>query len=167
MYRERFAAQTLQAVNSSDVLRAAVETEDWSAVEHLVTEMLMNKPEDFWSLPKLRELYKTDREPSLREILQVILGSSPKVATRQELSDEQFQRFLNSEPGIDPTRARELEQVFHAVMLDPLVLRMIRERNFAALRSLDAAVYEMVRTLDKEQVSKVLAYVLTRSVDAA
>ncbi|MGI8965443.1 MAG: DEAD/DEAH box helicase family protein, partial [Limisphaerales bacterium] len=69
MYRERFAQQASEAVASDAVLRQAYDDEDWPAVEERVRRLLFEKPQEFWNLPKLQEVYKSDRLPSLREIL--------------------------------------------------------------------------------------------------
>jgi type I restriction enzyme, R subunit len=57
MYRERFAQQAGEAVAADTVLRNAFDAEDWPAVEARVRGLLFEKPEEFWSLPKLQEIY--------------------------------------------------------------------------------------------------------------
>ena len=79
MYRDRFAHQANEAVASDAILRDAFEAEDWPAVEERIRRLLFEKPEEFWNLPKLQEVYKTDRTPSLREILAKIFGVVPNM----------------------------------------------------------------------------------------
>ena len=74
MYRDRFTHQANEAVASDAILRDAFDAEDWPAVEERIRRLLFEKPEEFWNLPKLQEIYKTDRNPSLREILGKILA---------------------------------------------------------------------------------------------
>ena len=74
MYRERFTQQATEAVATDGLLREAIDSEDWPAVEERVRRLLFEKPEEFWNLPKLQELYKTDRTPSFREILAHVFG---------------------------------------------------------------------------------------------
>ncbi len=157
MYRERFATQAQAAAASNEVLRQALEAEDWTGVEEFVKQTLFNKPEEFWNWEKLRDLYETDRVPTLREILQVIFGHSPAIATREQLAAEEFERYLATEP-FDSTQVRELAQVFNAVMLNPAVRAMIEDGNYAALRTVDAAVYEGVRTIGQQTVRRLMAY---------
>ena len=101
MYRDRFAQQANEAVASDAVLRDAFDAEDWPAVEERVRRLLFEKPEEFWNLPKLQEVYKTDRSPSLREILAKIFGVIPSIPTRDQLADEAFERFVTTQ---DQTR---------------------------------------------------------------
>ena len=84
MYRERFAQQASEAVATDSVLREAFDAEDWPAVEERVRRLLFEKPEEFWSLPKLQEIYKTDRLPSLREIIARVFGLTPSIPTRTQ-----------------------------------------------------------------------------------
>ena len=94
MYRERFAQQASDAVASDADLREAFDAEDWPAVEERIRRLLFEKPEEFWNLPKLQELYKSDRLPSLREILARVFGLIPGIPTRSQLADEAFERFV-------------------------------------------------------------------------
>ena len=89
------------------LLREAFDDEDWPAVEERVRRLLFEKPEEFWSLPKLQELYKTDRLPSLREILARVFGLTPSIPTRSQLADEAFERFIATQET-NATHSREL-----------------------------------------------------------
>lgn len=164
MYRERFATQAKAAVENNAVLRQALEVEDWTGVEEFVKQTLLEKPEDFWNLDRLRDLYRTDREPSLREILQVIFEASPGIATREQLAAEEFDRFLATEP-FDSTQVRELSRVFHAVMLNANVRTLIDTGSFASLRTVDAAIHEGVRMLGKASVERLIAYQRAHKLD--
>ncbi|MGI8437750.1 MAG: hypothetical protein ACR2NX_12750 [Chthoniobacterales bacterium] len=119
MYRDRFAQQASDAVASDAVLRDAFEAEDWTAVEERIRRLLFEKPEEFWNLPKLQEVYKTDRTPSLREILSKIFGVVPNIASRAELADEAFEKFVTSHE-VNAVHSRELRTVFVAFLLDPV-----------------------------------------------
>ena len=94
MYRERFATQAQTAAARHPELNAAVTAEDWPAAEALAARLLFDRPKDFWNLLKLRDVFRSDRAPSFREILQVIFGVLPAVATREQLANEHFERFV-------------------------------------------------------------------------
>ena len=78
-------------------MREAFDEENWPVVEERVRRLLFEKPKDFWSLPKLQNLYKTDRLPNLKEILGKAFGLVPNIPTRAELADEAFERFIITE----------------------------------------------------------------------
>jgi hypothetical protein len=107
MYRERFAQQAKEAVATDAVLREAFDAENWPVVEERVRHLLFEGPKDSWTLPKLQNLYKTDRLPNLKEILGQAFGLVPKIPTRGELADEAFERFIATQ-NADATHSREL-----------------------------------------------------------
>src|ERR1035437_10253671 len=97
MYRDRFAHEAKAAVEGDNELREAVDREDWTTIETRIRGMLFERPQDSFSLPKLQELYKTDRLPNLREILARALGLITNIPTRGQLADEEFERFVASQ----------------------------------------------------------------------
>ena len=68
------------------------------------------------------------------------------------------ERFI-SLVSMDATKIREIEQIFHAILLDSALRDCIESGNFAALRACDASVYEGICALGKEGLDKVVAYI--------
>ncbi|HVS54152.1 MAG TPA: DEAD/DEAH box helicase family protein [Opitutaceae bacterium] len=154
MYRERFAAQA----KAVPALREAVARGDWAGAEALFQHLLANKPEEFWSMPKLREIFRSDRAPTLREILAYVFGLAPEIARREQLAAEYFERMLATQT-IDPTRVRELRQLFHACVLDGEVRGLIERGDFPALRARDAALYQSAKAVGAERLRGLLDYI--------
>jgi type I restriction enzyme, R subunit len=146
MYRERFAQQASQAVAEDAPLREAFDSEDWSAIEARVRQLLFEKPTEFWNLPKLQELYKTDRLPSLREILAVVFGVSPQVPSHSDLADEAFEKFIAT-TETNATHSRELKTVFLSFLLDPQSRLLLEHGQFPALRARDPNLYASLARL--------------------
>jgi type I restriction enzyme R subunit len=157
MYRDRFAQQANDAVASDPALREAFEAEDWPAVEARVRRLLFEKPEEFWNLPKLQELYKTDRRPSLREILARVFGLIPEIPTRGQLAEEAFERFVATQPT-DAVHSRELKVVFVAFLLNEGSRVLLMEGRFAELRARDASLYGALSRLEPQERAALLAY---------
>lgn len=157
MYRERFAQQASKAVAEDNTLREAFNAEDWPAVEERVRRLLFEKPEEFWSLPKLQELYKTDRLPNLREILAVIFGVANRIPSRGELADEAFEKFVAT-TETNAIHSRELKTVFVAFLLDPQSRLMVEQQQFGALRSHDPSLYGSLLKLDVAERQRLIAY---------
>jgi type I restriction enzyme R subunit len=157
MYRERFAQQASEAVASDPVLRQAYDDEDWPAVEERVRRLLFEKPEEFWNLPKLQEVYKTDRMPSLREILARVFGLIPNIPTRGQLADEAFERFVATQPT-NAVHSRELKVVFVAFLLDEGSRFLLQEGKFADLRARDASLYGSLSQLSPQEREALIGY---------
>jgi type I restriction enzyme R subunit len=157
MYRERFAQQASEAVASDAVLRQAFDDEDWSAVEERIRRLLFEKPEEFWSLAKLQDVYKTDRKPSLREILARVFGLIPNIPTRAQLADEAFERFMTSQET-NATHSRELRIVFVAFLLDAESRMLLEQGRFAELRARDSSLYGSLSQLTVQEREALIGY---------
>ncbi len=157
MYRERFAQQASAAVASDAALRQAYDDEDWPAVEERVRRLLFEKPEEFWNLPKLQEVYKTDRRPSLREILARVFDLIPEIPTRSQLADEAFERFVATQPT-NAVHSRELKVVFVAFLLDEGSRLLLQEGKFAALRACDPSLYGSLAKLEPPERAALIDY---------
>ncbi len=160
MYRDRFAQQASDAVASDAALRDAFEAEDWTAVEERIRRLLFEKPEEFWNLPKLQEVYKTDRTPSLREILAKIFGVAPNIASRAELADEAFEKFVTSHE-VSAVHSRELRIVFVAFLLDPTSRQLLELGNFPSLRARDPNLHAALSALPSTEREALVSYLKT------
>lgn len=158
MFRDRFATQAEEAAARHPALRDAVAVENWPAAEALATKLLFEKPKDFWNLLKLQQVFHSDRNPAFREILKVIFGILPGIATREQLAQEHFTRFQATQE-CDATKLRELGRIFHAYVLDGEVRRLMQAGDFATLRTRDAGVYQSLKAIGPEGLKSLLAYI--------
>jgi hypothetical protein len=150
MYRERFTQQASEAVASDSDLRRAFDSEDWPAVEERIRRLLFEKPKEFWNFPKLQEIYKTDRLPSLREILARVFGLIPNIPTRGQLADEACELFMTTQET-NATHSRELRMVFVAFLLDAQSRMLLEDGRFAELRARDASLFNSLSKLSPEE----------------
>jgi len=138
-------------------LREAYDAEDWPAVEERVRRLLFEKPQAFWNLPKLQEVYRTDRLPSLREILARVFGLIPNIPTRGQLADEAFERFIATQET-NATHSRELRTVFIAFLLDPQGRLLQEEGRFAELAARDAGLFGSLSQLSPPEREILVGY---------
>lgn len=154
MYRDRFAAQ----MRALPALQDAVAAGDWAGAEALFQQALADRPGELWSQAKLQTLFRSDRVPSLREILQFVFGLTPEIARREQLAKEYFERYLAT-AAVDATKIRELRQIFHAYVLDGDVRGLLDGGDFPALRTRDAGLYQSVKAVGAEPLRELLAYI--------
>ena len=87
-----------QAVKADAILQQKVDDEQWDqAIDH-VTAHLLDKPAEFYTLDKLRRAAGVDRRLTLREILEKIFGLIPGFKSKDELLEDEFQKFLLDQP---------------------------------------------------------------------
>lgn len=132
--------------------------ENWPEAEAIAAQLLLEKPKEFWNLLKLQQVFRSDRNPSLREILKVIFGFQPEVAKRAQLAAECFEKYLSA-TATDATKTRELRYVFNALVLDGPMRGLIERGEFAQIRSMDAGLYQAIKTLGAEELKTLVAYV--------
>ncbi|MBS4098674.1 MAG: DEAD/DEAH box helicase family protein [Sulfuricella sp.] len=81
-------------VKADPVLQQQVENEQWDQAIDYITTQLFDKPAEFYTLDKLRRAAGVDRRLTLREILEKIFGLIPYFKAKDELLDDEFQKFL-------------------------------------------------------------------------
>ncbi len=85
-------------VKADSVLQQQVENEQWDQAIDYVTTHLLDKPAEFYTLDKLRRAAGVDRRLTLREILEKIFGLIPYFKGKDELLEDEFQKFLLDQP---------------------------------------------------------------------
>jgi type I restriction enzyme R subunit len=81
-------------VKANVVLQQHVENEQWELAIDYVATHLLDKPAEFYTLDKLRRAAGVDRRLTLREILEKIFGLIPYFKAKDELLEDEFQKFL-------------------------------------------------------------------------
>ncbi len=131
LYYNRFA----DTVKADDTVRSAVEEEAWDvAIDHVVNE-IFDKPEDYFNIEKLNESIDLDRPVKLRELLQYIFGLIPKFKSKDEVLDEEFDKFIADrrlqEEHIDSIPI--IKRFFKAYAANQELREIIDSGNFTAL----------------------------------
>ncbi len=85
------AAQPIRA--DSDIQHAVV-NEQWARAEQIVRERYEDKPEDFFTLEKLRQAENLDRRLTWVEVIQRVFGLIDGFKGKDELLDEEVQKFV-------------------------------------------------------------------------
>ena len=90
MFFDRFA----DTVKSNGVVKEAIEAGQWDRVIDYVNREVFDKPEEYYSLEKLRRAASVDRRLSLREILEKVFDLIPTFKSKDELLEEEFNKFV-------------------------------------------------------------------------
>jgi type I restriction enzyme R subunit len=84
-----------ETVKADSFIKEKYEAGDMQAVEDYVKTEVFDKPEDYFNLDKLRKSVKVDRRLSLREIMDKIFGRLDKFKDKDELLEEEFEKFIS------------------------------------------------------------------------
>ena len=104
MLFEKFA----NAVREDETVVEAVEAGQWDRVIDHVNRELMDKPEEYYTLAKLRNAAAVDRRLTLREILEKVFEIIPRFKSKDELLEEEFAKFV---ADYTPESAEEVEAI--------------------------------------------------------
>ena len=129
MFFDRFA----DTVRQDETIVQAVEAGQWENVIDYVNREVFDKPEEFYSLDKLRKAAAADRRLTLREILEKVFGIIPRFKSKDELLEEEFTKFVADHT---PTRADSIAAIktyFKAYAADGYTRDIIDKRQFSSL----------------------------------
>lgn len=155
MFFERFG----DTVREDPVIAAAVEAGQWDRVIDYVNREVFDKPEEFYSLDKLRKAAAVDRRITLREILEKVFGLIPRFKSKDELLEEEFAKFVADHVPEPPSAIPAIRHYFKAYVTSGRVRDIIDQRQFTDLATNPVfstrdfrAVPEPFRTLVPEYV---------------
>lgn len=155
MFFEKFEEQ----VRTNDFIAKAVEAGQWDRVIDYVNRELFDKPEEYYTLEKLRKAAAVDRRITLREILEKIFGLIPRFKSKDELLEEEFAKFVADYKPEEPKAIPAIKHFFKAYVTSGRVRDIIDQRQFTDLATNPVfstrdfkAVPEKYRTLVPEYI---------------
>lgn len=129
----KFFERFEEVVRADDEIAAAVEAGQWDRVIDYVNDKVFDRPDDFYSLDKLRKAAAVDRRLTLREILEKVFGLIPKFKSMDELLEEEFAKFVSSNKPEASTDIPAIKHYFKAYITNGRVRDIIDRRDFTDL----------------------------------
>ena len=129
MMFDRFA----DTVRQDETVKQAVEAGRWDRVIDYVNREVFDKPEEYYTLDKLRKAAAVDRRLTLREILERVFDLIPRFKSKDELLEEEFDKFITQHEPPDPQALPAVKAYFKAYATSGQFRQIIDMREFAAL----------------------------------
>ena len=155
MFFEKFE----DTVRENETIATAVESGQWDRVIDYVNREVFDKPEEYYTLDKLRKAAAVDRRLTLREILEKIFGLIPRFKSKDELLEEEFSKFVADAKPEEALAIPAIKTFFKAYITSDQVRHIIESRHFTDLATNPVfstrdfrAVPERYRTLIPEYV---------------
>jgi type I restriction enzyme R subunit len=127
-----FFQQFEDAVKQDTDILKAIEAGNIESAMGLTLDKYLNKPQEFYTVDKLRRALKIDRKVSLREILeQIFLGNTIK--GKEEMITEEFEKFISTIPVEEITDVEALKFYFYAYITDPKLRKIIDNQDYTEL----------------------------------
>ena len=119
-----------ETVQKDEFVAEKIEEGDFDSAEEYIREHIFDKPEEFFNLVKLRKSANVDRRLTLREILEMIFGFIPKFKSKDELLDEEFEKFISVHKP-EPEYAIAIKNFLKAYITDAEVQDIIKTKEYA------------------------------------
>jgi type I restriction enzyme R subunit len=129
MFFEKFE----DTVREDETIAAAVESGQWDRVIDYVNREVFDKPEEYYTLDKLRKAAAVDRRLTLREILEKIFGLIPRFKSKDELLEEEFAKFVADAKPEEAEAIPSIKNFFKAYVTSDQVRHIIESRQFTDL----------------------------------
>jgi len=114
MFFEKFEDK----VKEDTTVKTHVANDDWERVMDYVNSTIMNKPHEYYTLNKLRKAAGVDRRLGLREILEKVFGRIERFKSKDELLNEEFDKFISDYKPEDSSAIVPMKQFFKAYITD-------------------------------------------------
>lgn len=118
-----------------DIIKKNVELGNWEQVVSHIQNEIFDKPEEYFNLEKLRKAAKIDRKVSIREMVEKVFGIIPKFKSKDELLEEEFDKFISIYPPEEDVNVRALKYFFKAYIVDGEIRKIIEAKDFHALQT--------------------------------
>lgn len=129
MFFEKFE----DTVRENETIAKAVEAGQWDRVIDYVNREVFDKPEEYYTLDKLRNAAAVDRRLTLREILEKIFGLIPRFKSKDELLEEEFSKFVADYKPEEAAAIPAIKTYFKAYVTSGRLRDIIESRQFTDL----------------------------------
>ena len=144
---ELYWTSLLESMLNSESLGSTV-------IRHIHSE-IFDKPNEYFNLEKLRKAAKIDRKVSIREVVEKVFGIIPKFKSKDELLEEEFDKFISIYPPEEDVNVRALKYFFKAYVVDQDIREILKLKDFQALQTnatLTIAQFRAVTTKYREVI---------------
>lgn len=129
MFYEKFE----DSMRENATIVEAVEAGQWDRVIDYVNREIFDKPNEFYTLDKLRKAAAVDRRLSLREILEKIFGLIPRFKSKDELLEEEFSKFVADYKPKEAEAIPALKNYFKAYVTSDQIRHIIETKHYTDL----------------------------------
>ena len=127
LYFERFE----EVIRNDRELAAAIEVGHWEKAIAYVNEKFFDNSEQSYTLEKLRKAAAVDRRLEVREILEKIFGLIPRFKLKDELLEEEFEKFVANYQPDESIPA--IKSYFKAYVTNDQIRKIIEGKNYTEL----------------------------------
>ena len=155
MFFEKFE----DTVRKDEVIAAAVEAGQWDRVIDYVNHEVFDRPEEYYTLEKLRRAAAVDRRITLREILEKVFGLIPRFKSRDEMLEEEFAKFVADYTPEEVEAIPAIKNYFKAYVTSDQIRHIIENRDYTGLATNPVLSMQDLRAVPEKYRELVPEYV--------
>jgi len=125
---EKFRTQA----TTDETIKEMVEEEDWENLEDYMVKEVFDKPNEYFNLEKIRKSIGVDRRISVRELMEYIFGKVPYIKSKNELLEDEFEKFDDRFTPKDEEFAN-VKHFFLSYITDPELRDIVDNKQYGLL----------------------------------
>jgi len=128
-----FFEQFEDTLRTDEFIKEYVKKRSWDSLINYLNENVMNKPEHFYTIEKLRKAAGVDRRISLREVVEKAYGIIPGFKSKDELLEEEFEKFILDKKPDSAKDIIPMKYFFKAYITNDSVRSIIESKDLTQL----------------------------------
>jgi type I restriction enzyme, R subunit len=155
MFFEKFE----ETVTADQFIQQHVLAGQWDQVVEYVRENVLDKPEEFFTVEKLRRAAGVNRRLPLREIIEKAYGFIAGFKDANELLEEEFAKFVADAKPEDAAGIAAMKYFFKAYATDQQVRQIIESGRLAELYTHPSFTAQDYRAVPQEWRARIPEYI--------
>lgn len=155
MFFEKFE----DSVRKNATIVDAVQAGQWDRVIDYINREVFDKPEEFYTLDKLRRAAAVDRKLGLREILEKIFGLIPHFKSKDELLEEEIAKFVADYKPEKAEAIPAIKNYFKAYATSERIRDIIEREEYTDLASNARFTLQDLKAVPKEYRTLIPRYI--------
>ena len=156
--REIFGQALKEDIQSKTELKNAYEHQDFDTAEEIMRTEVINKPKHHLTLDKVKEALNLDRRVTIRELLDLAFDPGYKPKTKDELLNEEFDKFILTEK-IEPQKYKTAKTLFKAYASSSNIEEYVDNGDYTMLEFSGLFSQSELQDLDEVILNRVPSYI--------
>ena len=147
-------------VTENSTIRNFVENMEFESAENYLKENILDKPEEYFTLEKLRKSLELDRKLNVSELLLHAFGHIDRIKSKNECLEEDFEK-LDDELNPSEDHFQDAKEFFESYAIDPEYREIVDQGRFVelnvhpsgqAFKNLPGELQKMIPQFIKEKI---------------
>ena len=156
---DRDLYRSFQTVVTDDsAIRKFVENMEFESAETYLEENILDKPEEFFTLEKLRRSLELDRKLSVSELLLHAFGHIDRIKSKKECLEEEFNKF-DDEFNLSSDNFNATKEVFESYASNSEYRKIVDSKKLIELQEQYPGAYEVFKNTPKDLRKKIPQFI--------